>query len=118
MGDSSFLKQIHRSSICARHGLIQFKVIHRLHWSKQKLSKIFPDVDPSCDRCGQVPALLAHMFWSCPKLSSYWKNVFLTFSRILQRPVDLDPLMAVLGIADFEIVRSSSEQKQFHLSVY
>ncbi len=68
------LKQIHRSSICARHGLIQFKVIHRLHWSKQKLSKIFPDVDPSCDRCGQVPASLAHMFWSCPKLSSYWKK--------------------------------------------
>ncbi len=28
----------------------------------------------------------------------------------MQRPIDLDPLMAVLGIADFEIVRSSSEQ--------
>ncbi len=31
----------------AYHGLIQFKVIHRLHWSKQKLGKIFPEVDPS-----------------------------------------------------------------------
>lgn len=104
------LEQIHRSSVCARHGLIQFKVIHRLHWSRQKLNKIFPEVDPACNRCGLEPASLAHMFWSCPRLPSYWENMFLTFSKIGQKPIDPDPRIAVLGITDFEIAKNSTEQ--------
>ena len=34
------LAQTHSSSICARHGLLQFKIMHCLHWSKQMLHKI------------------------------------------------------------------------------
>lgn len=30
----------HASSLCVRHGLIQFKVVHRLHYSNDKLSKL------------------------------------------------------------------------------
>ena len=48
--------QTHSSSICARHSLMQFKIIHHLHWSKQKLHSIFPSADPLCDRCGLGPA--------------------------------------------------------------
>ena len=36
---SKILKRIHSSSICAKHGLIQFKIVHRLHMSKVKRSK-------------------------------------------------------------------------------
>ncbi|KAI2651145.1 Holliday junction resolvase RecU [Labeo rohita] len=32
---------IHSSSINARHTLVQFKVVHRVHWSRTKLNKIF-----------------------------------------------------------------------------
>lgn len=35
------LTHIHTSSLCLRHGLIQFKVLHRLHYSRDKLAKIF-----------------------------------------------------------------------------
>lgn len=45
--------------------LIQFRIVHRLHMSKVKLSKIYPEVDPICDRCRQAPATLFHTFWSC-----------------------------------------------------
>lgn len=33
----SILNRVHSSSICARHGLLQFKVLYRLHMSKEKL---------------------------------------------------------------------------------
>lgn len=33
------LDRIHSSSICLRHTIIQFKVLHRLHWSKVRLAK-------------------------------------------------------------------------------
>lgn len=32
---------IHSSSVCVRHGLIQFKVLHRLHLSRDKLARIY-----------------------------------------------------------------------------
>ena len=36
------LNSIHSSSICSRHSLIQFKFIHRIYWTKVRLSKIKP----------------------------------------------------------------------------
>lgn len=103
------LTQIHKSSACVRHGLLQFKTIHRLHWTKQKLHKIFPEIDPSCDRCGLEPASVGHMFWSCPRILNYWNNIFQTLSEILYRPINADPLVAILGIIDSTIVKNSAE---------
>lgn len=34
------LNRVHSSSICARHGGIQCKVVHRAHWSKSRLVRI------------------------------------------------------------------------------
>lgn len=33
------------------HSLIQFKILHRLYYSKSKLNKIVPNVSPICDKC-------------------------------------------------------------------
>lgn len=38
-------ERVHSSSICIRHGLLQFKILHQLHLSKERLSKIFPGAD-------------------------------------------------------------------------
>ncbi len=50
------LDRVHSSSICARHCLIQSKVVHRVHWSKCKLAWIDPTIDPECDRYHLGPA--------------------------------------------------------------
>ena len=55
------LQRIHSSSICLRHAVIQFKMVNWVHWSKAKLSKIRPDLDPTCDRCKQAPDTLLDM---------------------------------------------------------
>ncbi|KAM7402819.1 hypothetical protein PAMP_018030 [Pampus punctatissimus] len=99
--DATWEKIIHRiytSSICQRHTVIQFKIVHRLHWSKVRLSRIKPDVDPVCDRCKQDPADLLHMFWACPKLSSFWHQIFGAFSEMLKVSVDASPLTALFGV--------------------
>ena len=69
---------VHSSSVCIRHGLLQFKVLHRLHFSPGRLARIYPDSDQACARCGQESALLSHMLWSCPRLASFWKEIFNT----------------------------------------
>lgn len=91
-------ERVHSCSVCARHGLLQFKILHRLHFSKLKLSKMYKNVDPTCNRCGQEPASLAHMFWKCPNITSYWVKVFQSLSDIINKPLDPDPASALLGI--------------------
>ena len=49
-------RRVHSSSICARHGLIQMKILHKAHLSKVKIHKMYPDADPLCDRCRVSPA--------------------------------------------------------------
>ena len=41
----SALSRVHSSSVCARHELLQFKTLHRIHWTKFRLSKRFSDAD-------------------------------------------------------------------------
>ena len=47
------LAQTHRSSICARHGLIQFKIIHCLHWLLHPLPPLGGVVLPVCKNQNQ-----------------------------------------------------------------
>ena len=44
---ASILGRVHSSSPCARYGLIQFKIVHRLHFTKEKLARIYPNTDPT-----------------------------------------------------------------------
>ena len=92
------LHRVHSSSVCAAQGLIQCKILHRTHWTKLRLSKIYPEVDPLCDRCRQSPASLTHMLWSCPSLHNYWSNIFETLSKALKVPIEPAPLIAIFGV--------------------
>ena len=79
-------------------GLLQFKIVHRIHWTKLRLSKWFSDVDPFCDRCKCNPASHTHMFWSCPKLDHYWSSIFDTMSGFLGQPMSPCPLIGLFGV--------------------
>ena len=92
------LLRIHSSSMCIRHGLIQFKILHRLHYSGEKLSRIFNITDPGCPRCSQTPTSLGHMFWTCPSLESYWRQIFNVLSRICGTAIPPSFHLAIFGI--------------------
>lgn len=76
---ASIIQRIHSSSICARHSFIQFKIV--LYMSKVKLSKIFSEVSPICEKCKQAPATLYHSLWSCPNLTAFWSSKYLRYSQ-------------------------------------
>lgn len=94
----SALRRVYSSSICARHRVIQCKVVHRAHWSKSKLARIYPGTDPNCNRCHTGPAGLSHMFWTCPALFEFWKSVFLSFSAITSVTILPSPLAGLFGV--------------------
>ena len=92
------LGRVHSSWICARHGLLQFKILHCVHWTKLRLSKRFSAVDPLCDRCKCNPASHTHMFWSCTKIAHYWTSIFDTMSGFLGQPISPCPLVVLSGV--------------------
>lgn len=75
------LRLVHSSSICARHSLLQCKVVHRVHYTNMRLSRMYPNVIDSCNRCHQSPADHSHMFWFWPRLATFWSEIFITLSR-------------------------------------
>lgn len=103
----SALHRVHSSSICARHGVIQCKIVHRIHWTRVKLSQFFPDVDPTCERCHLAPASLAHTLWFCPNLHGYWSKVFEMLSSVLEQTISPSPFIALFGVLPPTIPLSS-----------
>ena len=90
------LARVNSPSSCARLSLIQLKVFHRAHLSKSKLHEIYPDSDPQCDRCHTARADLSHMFWFCPKLTTFWSLIFDLFAKLLKRSIKPCPCLAIL----------------------
>jgi len=90
--------RINTSTTCARLGLIQFKIFHRLHYCKSKLAAIYPDVEDKCDRCTLSPANLTHMFWTCPKLYTFWTTIFEILSEVLSIDLEPSPQTAIFGV--------------------
>lgn len=75
------------------------------------MSKMFPSVDPSCDRCTLGPASLAHMFWNCPYIITYWNTIFQTLSKILKKQIKPDPVLALFGVRPVAVQLSDTQDR-------
>lgn len=106
------LEHTHRCSNNARHCLIHFKILHRLHYSKERLHKIYPEISPLCDRCLVAEDTLLHSFVLCPKVKIFWFNIFSLISRILKIQLEPNPHIIILGISD-DIKRLNNYQQCF-----
>uniref|UniRef100_A0A3B5PRH3 Reverse transcriptase domain-containing protein n=1 Tax=Xiphophorus maculatus TaxID=8083 RepID=A0A3B5PRH3_XIPMA len=105
------IDRIRSSSSCARLSLIQFKVVHRIHFSKSRLSQIYPDVVDICDKCKGSPCNLGHMFFLCPKLYNFWSNYFTIMSSVLKVNLQPCPFVAIFGILNPTLVLSSAQME-------
>lgn len=104
------LKRMHRSSICAKCSFMQCKLIHRTHYTKAWLSKIYDDVSPACDMRHHIPADVIHMFWLCPSLGNYWTKVFNTLAIIIDVKLNPKVLSALFGVSPSLPLLSSSKK--------
>ena len=93
------LRRVNNSSSCARLNLIQLKVVHRIYFTNFKLSKIYPNVTDSCNRCHMSPAHMTHMFWSCPRLQGYWTTIFKHLSEAWNIEISPCAEMALFGVS-------------------
>lgn len=97
---SSVLILVNSNSFCAWLSILQFKVVHRGYLSKSKLARIYPGLDPQCNRCRSDQSNLTHMFWSCPALTAFWEDILHTLNNITGLKLSPNPTLAVFGAVD------------------
>ena len=81
----------------------QFKFLHRRIATNDFLTKIGVRDNPNCSFCNGEQEKLFHLFWSCPKVASFWHDltVRLTFLHITPEHYIIDPLVALGLKPDF-----------------
>lgn len=96
--------------VCIRHKLLQFEMVHRLHLSRNKLSKMYPGSDSAtCLRCSLELADLSHMFWGCPRLTKFWTDILRTLWFICNKDLDPNPLTSILGVVQEEMQLTTNQ---------
>ena len=97
----SILQRVRGSSICARHSLMQCKLLHRSHRTNQKLSRHFPNISHVCYQCCSCPTTHTHMFWACSTLNDFWSLIFGAVSDCIGAGITISPcpFMDIFGVS-------------------
>lgn len=82
-----------------RTRLIQFKLLHRIYWSPQRLYRANIIQAPECWRCLSRVGTLTHMIWNCPKIQNFWTGVYEFIKSVIhvQQDIPFLPRLFILG---------------------
>lgn len=58
------------------------KVLSKWYYTPSRLASIFPLADPLCFRGCQLSGTMAHIWWECPRIHSFWKKMFNLIDRL------------------------------------
>lgn len=64
-----------RFSRCLSHWETTQKLLHFWYYTPEKLCKMFPSSPSTCWRACGNPGSSAHIWWTCPAISGFWKDV-------------------------------------------
>lgn len=59
-----------------------------------------PTYSPACWRCSYQPRDFFHIFWACPAIVHYWKEVLQVITRVTKISVPYDPKHCLLGLVE------------------
>ncbi len=104
------IERIQSTTSCAHLGLIQLKVLYRAHFSKSRLSELYPEAEDKCDKCHGSPCHLSHMLFLCLDLKGFWVGYFTIMSTVLGVNLQPCPLIAIFGIPDPSLAFNSTQK--------
>ncbi len=106
------LEEINRCSINSRHCLIQFKILHRLHYSKTKLSGIFPDVSPNVTNAGRLTRPCFTVMHYVQVFKAFGARFSMSFLKSLGNMLNrIQRFLIVFGVSRHELCLSKSQQR-------
>lgn len=90
-------KNIYSMTKNANLQLIQYKTLHRTHYTGERLAKM-GFTSGICLHCSQnCPDTYIHATWHCPPIKHFCKDVTESLSHLLGCRIPLSPLLCLLG---------------------
>lgn len=87
----SILGATHGTAIDTKTTEINYKCLARWYMTPTKLSKFNLDRLPNCWRGCMAPGTMAHLWWECPKIKIFWREVIKLIKVIMGKVIQLDP---------------------------
>ncbi len=98
--------EAHRATNSNSWREFKWKVITRFFRTPEITAKMGLKRCGSCWRnCGKDNANHTHIFWLCPKLSLFWKEVFDALKAVFKQDIPQSPTIALLGAIPMGIDR-------------
>lgn len=74
-----------------------------MHWynTPDKLHRWDPQKQETCWRCQKVTGTLAHVWWHCSSITTYWTKVRDLIKKITETRLNLNAACCLLHIANF-----------------
>ncbi|CAH2276107.1 Hypothetical predicted protein, partial [Pelobates cultripes] len=87
-----------KSSKCVILWEAYFKMLMRWYLVPSRIHKIYPNSPSICWRCNSSLGSIEHIFWHCPNLQNFWKDVQTTIRAICKITFPLSPEIYLLHI--------------------
>lgn len=88
----------HKSSLCSKYQEVTFKILTRWYRTPSVLASIFPGHSPLCWRCSTQTGTLIHVFWECPALDPFWRQVLEIIHRLTGVSLRNNPAAVLLNL--------------------
>lgn len=101
---------IHKGSINVSTQENRYKIQPRWYRTPALLHKFKPTIPDTCWRCQEDRGTLIHIWWLCPRIQTFWKEVHLITSHITTYEIAFTP-------AQFLLHHSPTRQNSYHYSL-
>ena len=91
--------------------LIQYKIIHRVHFTGHRMFKMGFTQSSTCTHCSQnTQDTYLHALWNCTPVQHFWAEITTLLTNILDCHIPLSPSLCLLG--DLTIVNLNPEKSK------
>lgn len=90
------LRFTHKSSICAKTQETNYNILSRWYRTPALLHKFFPMGSDLCWCCRAEKGTLLHVFWSCPRLTDFWRTIREMVQKFTDHNITDDPAFFLL----------------------
>lgn len=73
-----------------------YKIYSRWYQTPDRIHTYHPSVSPLCWRCNSVLGSLLHIWWECPRIQPFWKEVHRIIAQITTYTPDFTPAQYLL----------------------
>lgn len=97
---TNMIQSIFKTATCTKLQETNYKIISQWYRTPEILQKCFLNTSSECWRCQREQGTLLHVFWSCPRVEKFWKEVREIIQKFGELEIREDPALFLLHLSE------------------